>query len=243
VGSRVLGLLQWASRSKAFAATLRLLDDDADDLAELTVLGHVGLTAYVGLVTIGRLQGGETVWISAAAGGVGSCAVQFARFLGANVVASATGATRLAMLREELGVAAVIDRRDDLAGQLERLAPNGLDLYLDLVGGSHLRAGIAHVRDRGRVVLVGRSGGDDDVPVVQDSSELIRRRLQLIGMSVTDHLDARTALEALVRTAASTRPFTPVAKVSEGITSIPGSFADLLQGKVLGRAVVHCTPA
>ncbi|MFJ2028663.1 zinc-binding dehydrogenase [Streptosporangium sp. NPDC087985] len=241
VGTRVVGLLPWASRSAHPGTALTRLGDDVDDLRALTLLGHAGLTAYVGLVAVGGLKRGETVWISAAAGGVGTCAVQLARALGAKVVASASGARRLSLLREDLDLPAVMDRRNDLDGQLERLAPEGLDLYLDLVGGNHLRQGIAHLRDRGRVVLMGRSGGVPHRPVLEDSSDLIRRRLTLIGMSVTDHPEARCGLEALVREADESQSLKSVATVYSGMRSLPHAFAALLRGDVLGRALVRCS--
>lgn len=238
-GDSVVGLLPWATSSNVDGARLRRLEPGADALRQLTILGHVGLTAYAGLVTVGRLQRGETVWISAAAGGVGCCAVQIADRLGAEVIASAAGAERLNFLQRELKVRHVLERTRELGPQLREAAPEGLDLYFDSVGGEHLASALDAMRDRGRIVLVGRAGRDLRRPVLDDTSLLIRKRIQMIGFSVTDHEDVRPELEALVLRTDVDQPMVGVASLRNGIESIPEAFCDLLAGKVLGRVVVE----
>lgn len=238
VGSMVTGVLPWAEVSVVEAADLRVLAPTADPVRHLTLLGHVGLTAYAGLVSVGGLAAGETVWIPAAAGGVGVCAAQFAQALGARVIASAGSDARLRYLRDELGVAHVVDRRQALAPQLTAAAPQGLDLYFDLVGGDHLIAALDQVRERGRIVLAGLAGPPSREPVLDNSSLLIRRRLQLLGYSVTDHPDARPDLEALVARAESDAPMKPVASVFHGFERLPAAFAGLLAGECMGRGIV-----
>lgn len=237
VGARVVGLVPWAGFSTVPVAGLLAVDPTIPALEQLTIRGHVGLTAYVALVCVGALAEGETVWISAAAGGVGSCAVQIARALGARVLASAGGAERVGFLRRELGVAHALDRTVDLAAQLCDAAPDGLDLYVDLVGGDHLDLALERLRDRGRAILVGRAGAASRDTLTLDHSRLIRHRLTVVGMSVTDHPQARTALLDLVDRADP--PMRPIASVDYGPEAIATSFAGLFGGhRPVGRALV-----
>ena len=105
-------------------------------------LGGMGLTAYAGLHVIDALRGGETVWVSAAAGAVGSLAVQIAKLSGNRVIASAGSDEKVTWLRETLGVDAFNYRDGDLGAQLRALAPEGIDAYFDSVGGDHLEAAL-----------------------------------------------------------------------------------------------------
>lgn len=236
VGSSVVGLLPWAGLSSVPAAELRAADPDVSPLEQLTIRGHVGLTAYVALACVGALAKGETVWISAAAGGVGSCAVQMARALGARVLGSAGGEERVGFLRDGLGVEHALDRTRDLAAQLDEAAPEGLDVYVDMVGGDHLELALARMRERGRVVLVGRSAAALRDTLTLDHAQMIRRRLRVAGMSVTDHPEARSAMLDLV--AGADPGMKPVGSVRHGPETIARSFAGLFRGGLLGRAIV-----
>ncbi len=238
VDQQVVGLLPWATESVVAADELRAIDED-DPVRHLTLLGHVGLTAYVALFTVGRVTADDTVWISAAAGGVGSCAVQLAAAAGATVIASAGDDERLDFLRDDLGVERVLDRRQDLTSQLRDLAPGGLDVYVDAVGGDHLVAALPLMREQGRVVAMGRVGAADHGPVLDDTSLLIGRRLTLTGFSVTDHDDQRADLFDLVQHAEDGgRAWRPAATIHHGIDAVGQTFSDLLAGQVIGRGVV-----
>ncbi|MFT4287890.1 zinc-binding dehydrogenase [Nocardioides sp.] len=236
VGTVVTGLLPWAGLAALPAAGLSVVDATTPLTELLTLRGHVGLTAYVALSRAG-LRPGETVWCSAAAGGVGSCAVQLARAMGARVLASAGGRERVGFLRDELGIEYVLDRTGDLGVQLDGAAPEGIDVYLDLVGGDHLAAALPRLRDRGRVVLLGRVAGATEIRL--DHAAMIRRRLEFVGVSVTDHPDALPELHALLD--AATPPLRPVATVHHGPAAIAPAFADLLRGGSLGRGIVDVT--
>lgn len=236
VGDTVVGSLPWVTECITGDRDLAIVPATDDPVEYLTFLGHVGRTAWAGLVSVGRLQPGQTVWISAAAGGVGSCAVQVAERLGARVLASAGGSERTTFLRDILGVADVIDRRSgDLRENLRALAPDGIDLYFDAVGGDHLRIALELLRPRGTAVLVGRSGPRDHQAVLADTGDMIRRRLTIIGLSVTDHPEAAAELTSFVD---KTRPLHAAATVTRGLDRLPDAFCALLAGEVLGRAVV-----
>ena len=122
----------------------------------LGALGWVGLTAYAGLLDVAGLRPGDVVFVSGAAGAVGSLAVQIAKLRGHTVIASAGSAAKIEFLREELGADGAFSYRDgDIAGQLAALAPAGIDVYFDNVGGAHLEAALGALRPGGRVALCG----------------------------------------------------------------------------------------
>ena len=157
VGSFVRHRLGWRDYALVEATTAAPVDPRLAPLADwLGILGQTGFTAYVGLVRAGRLEQGDTVFISAAAGAVGSAAGQFAKLLGAErVIGSAGGERKSGLLVSELGFDAGIDYRADLRGGLAVAAPDGIDLYFDNVGGDHLVAALYALRERGRVALCG----------------------------------------------------------------------------------------
>ena len=133
----------------------RLEVGDTEPQWHLGPLGGMGLTAYAGLHVVDALKGGETVWVSAAAGAVGSLAVQIAKLSGNRVVASAGSAEKVGWLRDVLGVHAFDYHDGELVAQLRDLAPEGLDVYFDSVGGRHLEAALDHLNRGGRAALCG----------------------------------------------------------------------------------------
>jgi NADPH-dependent curcumin reductase CurA len=116
----------------------------------------MGLTAYAGLFDVARLREGDVVWVSAAAGAVGSLAAQFAKLRGHRVIGSAGSDEKVSYLLDELGLDAAFNHR---AGRVEDLlraaAPEGIDVYFDCVGGDHLEAALGALRRWGRVALCG----------------------------------------------------------------------------------------
>lgn len=157
VGSTVAHFSGWRDYALVEAATANLVDTTS--IPPQTYpgpLGFPGLAAYAGLLRFGKPQTGETVFVSAASGAVGSVAVQIAKLKGARVIASVGSAEKADWLRE-LGADAVINYRqvDDLASALRAAAPDGIDVYFDNVGGTHLEAAIEVANDYARVVLCG----------------------------------------------------------------------------------------
>ena len=137
--------------------TLTLLDTSvAAAPAYLGALGGMGLTAYAGLIDAAQLQAGDVVWVSAAAGAVGSLAAQIAKLRGHRVIGSAGSDTKVRHLLEELGLDAAFNYRSGPVVELLReAAPEGIDVYFDSVGGDHLEAALDCLRRRGRVALCG----------------------------------------------------------------------------------------
>ena len=119
-------------------------------------LGGMGLTAYAGLFDVAGLREGDVVWVSAAAGAVGSLAAQFAKLRGHRVIGSAGSDEKVAYLLDELGLDAAFNHRSGPVGELLRAAaPEGIDVYFDCVGGDHLEAALGALRRGGRVALCG----------------------------------------------------------------------------------------
>ena len=119
-------------------------------------LGGMGLTAYAGLFDVAGLREGDVVWVSAAAGAVGSLAAQFAKLRGHRVIGSAGSDEKVAYLLDELGLDAAFNHRAGPVAELLRAAaPDGIDVYFDCVGGDHLEAALGALRRHGRVALCG----------------------------------------------------------------------------------------
>ena len=124
--------------------------------AYLGPLGGMGLTAYAGLIDAAQLREGDVVWVSAAAGAVGSLAAQIAKLRGHRVIGSAGSEEKVAYLLDDLGLDAAFNHRSGPAAELLReAAPEGIDVYFDCVGGDHLEAALGSLRRRGRVALCG----------------------------------------------------------------------------------------
>lgn len=196
VGETVLHQLGWREHAVLDARRVRVVDTGrAPASAYLGVLGMPGLTAYVGLTRIAQLQEGDTVFVSGAAGAVGSAAGQIARNLGAaRVVGSAGTRQKVGYVVDELGFDAAFDYHDGpVADRLREHAPDGLDVYFDNVGGEHLEAAIGSMHDFGRLALCGaiaRYNDEAPAPGPRNLWLLVPRRLRMQGFIVGDHRDA-----------------------------------------------------
>ncbi|MDE3721320.1 NADP-dependent oxidoreductase [Nocardiopsis sp. N85] len=193
VGASVLHALGWREHALLPAGAVRVVDTTAVPAgAYLNALGMIGLTAYAGLTEVAPVREGDVVFVSGAAGAVGSIAGQLARKLGASrVVGSAGGPEKKRRLVEEFGYDAAIDYREgDLEKQLAEVAPDGVDVYFDNVGGDHLRAAIAAMRDHGRIALCGaisQYNATGPVPGPDNLFLAVGKRLSLRGFIVGDH--------------------------------------------------------
>ena len=212
-GDLVQSMLGWREVFNAPASVLRKLPDtDLPPQALLGVAGLPGLTAFVGLENIARVQAGETLFVSGGAGAVGSAACQIARIKGATVMASAGGAEKCAFLRD-IGFDAAIDYKTerDLTAALAKAAPNGIDSCFDNVGGSHLAAAIAVAKPFARLVLCGmisqysKGGAGDAV----DIGAAVPKRLRLEGFIVSDHFDMMPTFVARMAECLRQHPASP----------------------------------
>ncbi|MBF6135653.1 NADP-dependent oxidoreductase [Nocardia otitidiscaviarum] len=245
VGASVIHFAGWREYAVLDAVDAQPVDTRRSPAqAYLGVLGATGLTAYVGLTDIAGVRAGDTVFVSAAAGAVGSVAGQIARNLGAaRVIGSAGGADKCARLLDDFGFDAAIDYRGgDLAAQLAAAAPEGIDVYFDNVGGEHLQAALTVLNDFGRVALCGAVSVYNDTDPAPGPSNLhlaTRKRITLRGFLLGDHT-ARAG--EWVRTAAgwlTDGTLRAEETVVEGIDHAVDAFLDMMRGGNTGKMLVR----
>jgi NADPH-dependent curcumin reductase CurA len=245
-GDWVLHQLGWREWALSDGTALRRIDPTVAPISTaLGVLGMPGFTAWYGLFVLGEPQEGETVLVSGAAGAVGSAAGQMARIAGCHVIGSAGSEAKLAWLRE-LGFDDVFDYKLQTPRQaLATLAPDGIDLYFDNVGGEHLEAAIGALRTYGRVVACGsvsRYNDAEPTPGPRNMFMVVTKRLRLQGFIISDHFDrfgefARQAADWVREGRLQYRE-----TVVEGIENAPKAFLGLLRGENIGKMLVKVGP-
>jgi NADPH-dependent curcumin reductase CurA len=211
----------------------------------LGVLGMTGLTAYVGIVDIGGVGEGDVVFVSGAAGAVGSVAAQLARVRGARVIGSAGTPDKVAWLGE-LGLDAAFDYREtDTRTALRELAPDGIDVYFDNVGGETLEAAIGSMRLRGRIVACGsisRYNATEALPGPRNLFMVVTKRLRMQGFIVSDHADRFPAFLAEVAPLVADGTILHRETIVDGIERAPEAFIGLLEGANVGKMLVRVGP-
>lgn len=191
----VLSNMGWREFFVSDGSDLVKIDPDVAPVQNyLGILGMPGLTAYVGLLDIGKPREGETVFVSTAAGAVGSLACQIAKIKGCRVVGSAGSEEKIAWLSEEAGIDAALNYKTtkNLIQDFRLLCPEGIDIYFDNVGGSHLEAAIELMNNHGRIVLCGMISIYNATRPPRAPRNLISaipKRLTLKGFIVHDHND------------------------------------------------------
>lgn len=246
-GDWVVHIAAWRDHDVVAAVQLRCVEVTPQTPPELylTALGHTAFTAYVGMVEVGKVNAHDTVYVSAAAGGVGSYAAQIARLMGARVVGSAGSADKCAYLRDELKLAHAFDyRQTPVAQALAAFAPDGLSLCYDNVGGDQLEAAIGAMGEHGRLVLCGMVSryGQHPPGNAQGPGNLhlfIQRRLSMQGFTVLDHENARPAFEAQMRRWLESKEMGVHSTAFDGLQALPLAFASQLQGATTGRTLVR----
>ena len=197
-GDHVLGMNGWRERYLSDGADLTIVDPALVPVQSyLGTLGMPGLTAYVGLLDIGELKPGETVFVSGAAGAVGSVVCQIAKLEGCRVVGSAGSPAKVRWLRTQAGVDHAFDYKTvSLIPALAEACPEGIDLYFDNVGGDHLEAALHHMNDFGRIVACGSIStynATEPPPGPSNLFRVVTKRLTIRGFIVTDHWDRMAA--------------------------------------------------
>lgn len=244
-GDHVLGMNGWRENYVSDGSDLLAVDPALAPIQSyLGVLGMPGLTAYVGLLDIGALQPGETVFVSGAAGAVGSVVCQIAKIKGCRVIGSAGSPEKVEWLTSEAGVDVAIDYRtvDNLREALGNACPDGIDVYFDNVGGDHLEAALDLMNVRGRIVACGSISTYNATEPPRGPSNLFRivtNRLTMRGFIVTDHNDrfnpfVRDASEWIQTGRLKWRE-----TVYEGLESAPEAFLGLFSGENLGKMLVR----
>jgi NADPH-dependent curcumin reductase CurA len=252
-GAIVQSMRGWRDAFVAPAKELREVDASVQPRsAHLGVLGMPGMTAWIGLFKIAGLQPGERVFVSGAAGAVGSIAGQLAKLHGCFVVGSAGSPDKTKLLTEEFGFDAAINYRDlppardgTAASALQRAlaaaAPEGIDVYFDNVGGDHLEAAIACMRDRGRIAMCGSiSRYNDEVPLPgpRNMFLIVTHRLTLRGFLVLDWGHESRAFYSEVAPLVASGRLKWRETIVEGLANAPQAFIGMMKGANVGKMVV-----
>lgn len=243
-GDWVVHIAPWRSRDVVAASQLRRVEVTLETPAEvyLTALGHTAFTAYTGMVSVGKVCAMDTVYVSAAAGGVGSYAAQIAKLLGARVIGSAGSPDKLAYLRDDLKLASAFDyKQTRVADALAAFAPDGLSLYYDNVGGEQLEAAIGAMGDHGRIVLCGMVStyGEKTPHGPRNLGLFIKHRLAMMGFTVLEHEALRADFETQMRDWISRNDIVIRSTRHQGLDALPHAFSSLLKGQTVGRTIVH----
>ncbi len=209
----------------------------------LGVLGFTGLTAYVGMVEIAAVKEGDVVFVSGAAGAVGSTAVQLARVKGAaHIVGAAGGADKCAWLKD-IGCSATIDYRaqTNVSAALKAAAPDGIDVYFDNVGGEFFAAALDNAREHARFAECGMIGGynSGDTSAPAQMFHIITKRLRVQGFGGPDIMhrmdDYHREMIPLVASGAIQSRET----VLDGLDATPKAFLGLFSGANMGKMLVR----
>ncbi|RJL33352.1 NADP-dependent oxidoreductase [Bailinhaonella thermotolerans] len=247
VGATVSHFLGWREYAVLDAAAATVVDTAiAPPEAYLGPLGTTGLTAYAALTETAPVRPGDVVFVSAAAGAVGSVAGQLARELGASrVIGSAGGPEKVKKLVDVFGFDTAIDYREGLLSQrLGEAAPDGIDVYVDNVGGDHLEAAIDHIRPGGRIAMVGAVAAYNATEPVPGPRNLYRAAYQeasLRGMLVTSHLHRFPEWIAHAAPRLADGRLRTEQTVVEGLEHAPDAFLGVLTGANTGKMLVRLT--
>jgi len=242
-GDTVSSMFGWREAFNAPAAALQKLDTRGlPPQAFLGVAGMTGLTAYVGLIKIAALKPGDVVFVSAAAGAVGSVVCQIAKLHGHTVIGSAGGAEKVAFLKH-IGVDAAIDYKaePDLTAALAKAAPNGIDVYFDNVGGDHLNAALAVANKSARFALCGMISQYNSATGPVGPSNLILavgKCLRLEGFIVSNHFDLMPDYLDHLAGWIKAGQIKWNESVEDGIERAPAAFLKLFSGENMGKMLV-----
>lgn len=242
-GDLVQSMAAWRELYNAPAASLQKIPDlGIPPQAFIGVAGMPGMTAYVGLLKIAELKEGDVVFVSAAAGAVGSVVCQIAKLKGCTVIGSAGGEAKCAFLKE-IGVDEVIDykKETDLTPALLRAAPKGIDVYFDNVGGPHLDAALAAAKPFARFALCGMISGYNAEGKPQGIHNLmfaVGKNLRLQGFIVSFHADMQPAFLKDMAEWIKSGKVKYRETVDDGIENAPGAFLKLFEGENIGKMLV-----
>ncbi len=245
VGALVTGSFSWSRMLDLPSEAVRavVVREGTPASWYLGALGMTGLTAYVGMERIAKVSEGDTVFVSGAAGAVGSVAGQLAHARGARVIGSAGTPAKVALLAEMGFDAGFCYRGTSIRDALQSAAPEGIDVYFDNVGGEHLEAALLSARNFARFVLCGaisqyNAESFPDGPRGLESM-VVTKRLSLNGFIVSDHLDNYRDFLTVAVGLAEKGALVVKETVLEGFEMLPNAFVGLFEGENVGKMLVH----
>jgi NADPH-dependent curcumin reductase CurA len=245
-GQLVQGLFGWQDYACVTTGTTESpspVPEGVSIQTAMSALGMTGITAYFGLLEVGKIKAGETVVVSGAAGATGSVAGQIAKIHGCRVIGVAGGAEKCKRLIEELGFDGAIDyKSEDIGARLKELCPKRIDVFFDNVGGEILDAALARLALRGRVVLCGAISRYNDAtlaPGPKNYVNLVVQRGRMEGFLVLDYLaragEATTALAQWLREG----KLKDRVDVQHGLENAPAALLRLFKGENDGKQLIQ----
>jgi len=249
VGDYVQSMMGWREYFVAKGEEVQKVDDSMGIpiQAFLGTLGMPGLTAYAGLLRVGELKDGETVFVSAASGAVGAIVCQIAKAKGCFVVGSAGSDDKCKWLEETAGIDKAINYKTcgDLTEAVRAAAPKGVDVYFENVGGEHLQAALENMRPMGRLAMCGMISQYNDTEPTPGPTNLIYmvgKSLKMEGFIVSNHFDLLPDFIRDMGKWISEGKIKWEETVEEGIERAPHAFLNLFTGNNFGKMLVKIGP-
>lgn len=241
-GDMVTSNSGWREYFAAGAKAVRVVDPHVKPIsAHLGVLGVPGFTAWIGLGLF-DIAAGERVFVSAAAGAVGSVAGQLAKLRGCFAVGTVGSPEKVKWLTQDLGFDVALNYKDgDLPRRLRAAVPDGIDVYYDNVGGAHLEAALGVMRQGGRIIACGAvSQYNDEAPPPgpRNLAFVVTKRLTMKGFIVLDWAEKLPEFHAEAATLYATGKLKYRETIVEGIENAPRAFIEMLHGANIGKMVV-----
>ncbi len=244
-GDYVLGNLGWREYWKSTGEGVSVIDPElAPVQAYLGALGMTGMTAWVGLNKIAELKSGSTVFVSAASGAVGSIVCQLAKAKNCKVIGSAGKQSKIDWLLDEAGIDACINYKEtkDLAADLAKYAPDGIDVYFDNVGGEHLEAALDVLKDFGCCVecgMISTYNATEPPAAPRNLFKVIGKRIRLQGFIVRDHMDEQAEFISDMAPLIKAGKIVWEESIADGLENSPSAFIGLFEGDNLGKQLVR----
>jgi len=243
VGETVMGRFGWQEYATLDGASAQVLPDDGLLTANLGPLGSTGLTAYFGLLRVGRPEPGDTVVVSGAAGAVGSMVVQIASLVGARVIGIAGGPKKCAWLTEELGCAAAIDyKSENIKRRLTKLCPGGVNVFFDNVGGEALNAALARIANGARVVICGGISRYEQPklpPGPANYFNIVFRQARIEGFLLSGYEREYGLARRRIKSWIQTGQIVYKEDIQRGFENIPATLLRLFSGKNFGKQLLR----
>ena len=243
-GDFVSGMLEWKEFQKSNGEGLLKVDASKAPLSSyLGVLGMTGLTAFLGLTEIGKPKKGETIVVSGAAGAVGSIVGQIAKIYGCKVIGIAGTDEKGTMLKSSLGFDETINYKTtkNLSAAIKEVAPNGVDIYFDNVGGSISDAVLVNINQFARIVVCGAISVYNNTELPKSISVqpfLVRNSAIMQGFIVFNYAEKHPEAIAQLSQWLAEDKLTYSETIAEGFDNIPQAFLDLFEGKNRGKMLV-----
>ena len=227
------------------AEMLRKVDES--EVPARTYLGALGmttgLTAYAGMISVGKVQAGETVVVSAAAGAVGMMAAQLAKVKGARVIGIAGGEEKCEFLRDEIGLDDAVDYKSgDLNEKLKAACPDGINVFFDNVGGDVLDAALDNIAKEARVVICGAISQYNNMEQVTGPRLYLRipeRNASMLGFTVDHYAAQFPQMESDIAGWIKDGSIKMPEQIEEGIDNFPGTLVKLMSGGHKGKLLLE----